>query len=122
MKMIDEIWKFEVTIVSKKGIIRQESSFEKTRLKVLDRKDGFFVVNDDRFSTLTEDKKCRVYPSLDNASIHFYLNDRCFGTQASYTLFTRVGKRKETIQKEIQSAVNEKYGGIMSLDFSILTR
>jgi hypothetical protein len=114
-------YRVEVTDPNNSGIIGAKKSFDAMELNVLGENERCLVV-DDAFFTTIKKKKCDWDTCLDKPSISLHANDTCWGTRVSYTLFTEKTKRAATIKKEIEAAIEKKYGFFArGFDLSFIT-
>jgi hypothetical protein len=116
--------RYRVEIVSKQGIIKQESFFKKQKESILAENDRLLVLDNEHFDRVSKrigDKTEKLlFSVIDSPSVHFYTNDTCFGTKVCYTCYSFKAKKPSTIKKEIKGAVEEKFGSFFDLDLSII--
>jgi hypothetical protein len=99
----------EVTDPSNSGIIGAKKSFEAMKLNVIGENERCLVVDNAWFTTIKK-KKCDWDICLDKPGIGLHANDTVWGTRVTYSLYTKKTKRASTIKKEIEAAIEKKYG------------
>lgn len=102
-------YRVEVTDPLNTGIIGGDKKFEKQKFDVIGENDKYIAINDHRFTSLRKENS-EWDTCLDKPSISLYANDKCWGTRVSYSLYTEKSKRASTIKKEIEAAIEKKYG------------
>jgi len=111
----------EVTDPSNPGIIGAKKEFERQEFNVIGENAKYIVVDNYAFTSLRKEKS-DWDACLDKPSISLHANDSCWGTRVSYTLFTQKTKRASTIKKEIEAAIEKKYGFFArGFDLSFIT-
>jgi hypothetical protein len=108
MKKINH-YRVEVTDPRNSGIIGPEKKFEAMELNVIGENEHCLAVDNAWFTTIKK-KKCDWDTCLDQPSISLHANDSCWGTRVTYSLYTEKTKRASTIKKEIEAAIEKKYG------------
>ena len=120
MKTIN-CYRVEVTDPMNGGIIGREKKFEVTPFNVIGENEQRLVIDNMRFTSIRKGKS-DYDTCLDKPSISLYANDSCWGTRVTYTLFTEKTKRASTIKKEIEEAIQKKYGFFAKgFDLSFIT-
>jgi hypothetical protein len=108
MKKINH-YKVEVTDPANPGIIGRDKKFEVTAYDVIGENDKYIAINDYRFTSLRKEKS-DWDACLDKPSISLHANETVWGTRVTYSLYTEKTKRASTIKKEIEAAIEKKYG------------
>lgn len=108
MKTIN-YYRVEVTDPMNPGILGGERKFQTTSFNVIGENESRLVIDNEFFTTIRKEK-ADYDTCLDKPSISLHANDSCWGTRVSYTLFTEKTKRASTIKKEIEAAIEKKYG------------
>lgn len=120
MKQIKH-YRVEVTDPANHGLIGGDKKFEVTTFNVIGENDKYVAIDDYRFTSIKKEKS-DWDAALDKPSISLYANDRCWGTRVSYSLYTEKNKRASTIKKEIEAAIEKKYGFFArGFDLSFIT-
>ena len=120
MKFIN---KTQVTIVFKQGIVTRKTEARRDSIKIIGENENFICLDDDFFTAVAKGKAYSVTHSrIEKPSIHFYVNDSCFGTRIRYTLYTEKKTRKQTIKNQIKAAIDEKFGCLFNADLSIIDK
>lgn len=120
MKKINH-YRVEVTDPANPGIIGRDKKFEVTAFDVIGENDKYVAINDYRFTSIRKEKS-DWDACLDKPSISLYANDTCWGTRVTYSLYTEKTKRSSTIKKEIEAAIEKKYGFFArGFDLSFIT-
>ncbi len=120
MKKINH-YRVDVTDPSNPGIIGREQRFEVTAFDVIGENDKYIAIDNYAFTSIRKEK-CDWDACLDKPSIHLYANDTCWGTRVTYSLYTEKTKRAATIKKEIEAAIEKKYGFFArGFDLSFIT-
>lgn len=120
MKKINH-YRVEVTDPSNPGIIGREKKFEVMVFDVIGENNNYIAISDHRFTSIRK-KNSEWDTRLNKPSISLYANDNCFGTRVSYSLYTEKSKRASTIKKEIEAAIEKKYGFFArGFDLSFIT-
>jgi hypothetical protein len=108
MKKINH-YQVEVTDPADTGIIGSAKKFEVKAFNVIAENDSYIAIDDPYFTSISKDKS--FWDShIDKPSISLYAKDTCWGTRVRYSLYTAKTKRADTIKKEIEAAINQKYG------------
>jgi hypothetical protein len=102
-------YRVDVTDPANPGILGQSRKFEVEKFDVLGENGRYIVINNDTFTSIRKEKY-DYDTCLDKPSISLFANDSCWGTRVTYTLFTMKTKRASTIKKEIEVAIEKKYG------------
>lgn len=109
---------YVVEISDGKGILDAKNEFRVDQHHVIAENDEYLVVDDRRFTTLkkgdSDYEACMDKPSISTAA-----NDSCWGNRIWYSLYTERTVKAATIRKEIEKAVQKKYGffiGSLNLD------
>jgi hypothetical protein len=108
MKKIN-YYRVEVTDPLNGGILGGEKKFEMQEFKVIGENDKYIAIDNYAFTSIRKEK-CDWDTCLDKPSIHLSANDSVYGTRVAYTLYTQKTKRASTIKKEIEAAIEKKYG------------
>lgn len=120
MKKINH-YRVEVTDPANPGIIGRDKRFEVTAFDVIGENDKYIAINDHRFTSIRKEKS-DWDTVLDKPSISLHANDTCWGTRVMYSLYTEKSKRASTIKKEIEAAIEKKYGFFArGFDLSFIT-
>lgn len=120
MKKINH-YRVEVTDPANPGILGGDRKFEVTAFDVIGENDKYIAINDYRFTSIRKEK-CDWDACLDKPSICLNANDSVYGTRVAYTLYTEKTKRASTIKKEIEAAIEKKYGFFArGFDLSFIT-
>lgn len=111
----------EVTDPLNTGIVGGDKKFEKQEFDVIGENNNYIAINDHRFTSLRKEKS-EWDTCLDKPSISLHANDSCWGTRVLYSLYTEKSKRASTIKKEIEAAIEKKYGFFArGFDLSFIT-
>ncbi len=114
-------YRVEVTDPLNAGVFGSDKKFEVQEFNVIGENDKYIAIDDFRFKSIRK-AKYDWDTCLDKPSICLYANDSVYGTRASYTLYTTKTKRAATIKKEIEAAIEKKYGFFArGFDLSFLT-
>jgi hypothetical protein len=108
MKTINR-YRVEVTDPVNGGIIGAEKKFERVEFKVIGENGQRLVIDDPHFTSISKTKS-DWDTCLEKPAISLHANDRSWGTRVSYLLYTEKTKRASTIRKEIEAAIEKKYG------------
>ena len=108
MKKINH-YQVEVADPANPGIMGRDKKFEVTAYDVIGENDEYVAINDYGFTSIRK-KKCDWGVCLDKPSISLRANDNVWGTRATYSLYTEKIKLASTIKKEIEAAIEKKYG------------
>lgn len=120
MKKINH-YQVEVTDPASPGIIGRDKKFEVTAFNVIGENDKYIAIDDYRFTSIRKEKS-DWDTCLDKPSISLFANDSCWGTRVRYSLYTEKTKRASTIKKEIEAAIEKKYGFFArGFDLSFIT-
>ena len=120
MKKINH-YKVEVTDPANPGIIWRDKKIEVTAYDVIGENDKYIAINDYRFTSLRKEKS-DWDACLDKPSISLHANETVWGTRVMYSLYTEKTKRASTIKKEIEAAIEKKYGFFArGFDLSFIT-
>ncbi len=102
---------YTLTITDRRGIIKDDRPLTCTPLPILAENDEYLVLDNRRYDTIA--KKYReycAYAMLDRPTIGLYTNDSVWGNRVDYSLYTSKTKRPATIRKEIEAAIQKKFG------------
>jgi hypothetical protein len=120
MKKINH-YQVDVTDPLNPGIIGREQRFEVAAFDVIGENDKYIAINDYRFTSLRK-AKSDWDACLDKPSISLHANNTVWGTRVTYSLYTEKTKRASTIKKEIEAAIQKKYGFFArGFDLSFIT-
>lgn len=120
MKKIN-YYRVEVTDPLHSGILGREKKFEAEQFNVIGENEKYIAIDDFRFSSIRK-QKADWDTCIDQPSISLYANDNVWGTRITYTLYTQKTKRAATIKKEIEAAIEKKYGFFArGFDLSFIT-
>lgn len=114
-------YRVEVTDPLNAGVFGSDKKFEVQEFNVIGENDKYIAIDDYRFTSIRKEK-CDWDTCLDKPSISLHANDSVYGTRVSYTLYTMKTKRAATIKKEIEAAIEKKYGFFArGFDLSFIT-
>lgn len=114
-------YRVEVTDPMNGGVFGNEKKFEAVQFNVIGENERYIAIDNYNFTAIRKEK-CDWDTCLDKPSICLYANDNVYGTRVSYTLFTEKVKRAATIKKEIEAAIQKKYGFFSrGFDLSFIT-
>jgi hypothetical protein len=120
MKKINH-YQVEVADPANTGIMGRDKKFEVKAFDVIGENDKYIAINDYGFTSIRKEK-CDWDVCLDKPSISLRANDNVWGTRATYSLYTEKIKLASTIKKEIEAAIEKKYGFFArGLDLSFIT-
>jgi hypothetical protein len=120
MKKINH-YQVEVADPANPGIIGRAKKFEVKAFDVIGENDKYIAINDYGFTSIRKEK-CDWDACLDKPSISLHANNTVWGTRVAYSLYTEKTKRASTIKKEIEAAIEKKYGFFArGLDLSFIT-
>lgn len=105
------------------GIIRGDNKFIVKERNVIGENDINIVVDDLYFTTVKKvrDKYDDYSTCIGIASIHIHNNDRTWGNNIRYTLYTYNHKPAKKIKAEIEREIKKKFGFFLGkLDLSII--
>lgn len=108
-----------VEIADGKGIISGKKEFKRETFNVIGENDGYLVIDNYSFTTIAK-KKSYVDPELNKPAITSCTNDSVWGSRITYRLYTDRTKRADTIKREIEAHIKDKFGffmGDFGLDF-----
>lgn len=111
---------YVVEISDGSGVVNAKNEFRIDQRQVIAENEEYLVIDDLRFTTLkkgnSDYESCMDKPSISTAA-----NDSCWGNRIWYSLYTDRKVNAETIRKEIDKAVKNKYGFFMgSLNLDIV--
>lgn len=119
-----EIWKTTVNIYKEKKFSFEEDKFEQKQVEVLAENDEYVCLNDRHFTTLRKAGDTVAYSVVGKESIRIEDGSGYFGRAMTkgifYTLYSYSKKRPSTIRKEIEEALEKKYGWMVDADLSII--
>jgi hypothetical protein len=99
----------------------RDKKFEVKAFDVIGENDKYIAINDYGFTSIRKEK-CDWGVYLDKPSISLHANDNVWGTRVTYSLYTEKTKRASTIKKEIEAAIEKKYGFFArGFDLSFIT-
>lgn len=114
-------YRVEVTDPANPGVIGAKKEFEVQEFNVIGENAKYIVIDDYCFTSLRKEKY-DYDTCLDKPSISLNANDSCWGTRVTYSLYTEKTKRSATIKKEIEAAIEKKYGFFArGFDLSFIT-
>ena len=108
MKTINR-YRVEVNDPVNGGIIGAEKKFERVEFKVIGENERRLVIDDPFFTSISK-VKSGWDTCLEKPAISLHANDTYGGTRVTYSLYTEKTKRASTIRKEIEAAIEKKYG------------
>jgi len=112
---------YEVVIVQKEGLMHKEHGFTIEDIEVVHENDYLWCLNTMHYATVAKGSKYEsTSHQIDKPSISFNINDKVWGSNIIYNLYTFKSKRPLTIQKEIAKAAEERYGFLANLDLSFI--
>ena len=88
---------------------KPETTFEVVELNILGENSQNIVVDDLSFTTISKTKNDYA-TCLDKKHIGITANDHFWGNRISYSLYSVERKSASKIKKEIQSAIDAKFG------------
>ncbi len=112
---------YTVEIIVKVGIIRGKvgSTYNVEDVDILGENEKRYCINNLQFTSI-EKIKSKYSLSIGMPVIYSNVNDSCFGTRISYSLYTLNKKRKSTIKREIAKYIEDKYSAFMDINLSFL--
>ena len=120
MKKINH-YRVDVADPANSGILGAEKKFERMGFNVIGENDKYLAIDDVRFTTIRKERS-DWDTCLDKPSISLHANDGVWGTRVTYSLYTEKTKRAYTIKKEIEAAIQKKYGFFArGFDLSFIT-
>jgi len=106
--------------ISSGGILSPENEFEIKEIEIIGENKDNLAINDHSFTTIRKEY-CKYSICLDKASICLTTNDSCWGNRISYTLYSFSKKKPQTIKREIEAKIKEKFGFFLNgVDLSII--
>ena len=108
MKTINH-YRVEVVDPDYAGLMGRDNTFKCSTHNVLGENDRRLVIDNFYFTSISKEKN-GWDTCLDKPAISLYANDTCYGTRVTYSLYTEKAKRASTIRKEIEAAIEKKYG------------
>jgi hypothetical protein len=114
-------YRVEVTDPLNCGILGGDKKFEMQGFNVIGENDKYIAIDNHAFTSIRKEK-CDWDACLDKPSICLHANDSVYGTRVTYTLYTEKTKRAATIKREIEAAIEKKYGFFArGFDLSFIT-
>jgi hypothetical protein len=114
-------YRVDVTSPTDGGIMGADKKFDRQTFSVIGENNEYLAIDDHRFTSIRK-KHCDWDTCLDKPSIGLHANDSVWGTRVTYSLYTEKTKRAGTIKKEIEAAIQKKYGFFArGFDLSFIT-
>jgi hypothetical protein len=111
----------EVADPSSPGVFGSDKKFEAREFNVIGENERYIAIDDYAFTSIRKEK-CDWDVCLEKPSIRLNANDSVYGTRVTYRLYTERTKRAATIKKEIEAAIEKKYGFFArGFDLSFIT-
>ena len=102
-------YRVEVTDPANPGILGKERSFKAEMLSVVAENAKYLVLDNDHFTRVRKEKY-DYDTCLNKPEISLHANDSVWGNRVTYTLYATKDKRRSTIRREIEAAIERKYG------------
>ena len=101
--------------------MHKESFFKIDEIDIVAENEWLWCLGTMHFATIAKGSQYGTTSrKIDKPSISFQMNDKVWGSNIEYNLYTFKTKRPSTIRKEIKKAVDEKFGFFMELDLSFI--
>ena len=122
---MNKLYKTTVDIYSHRKYSSDVDKFEVKEVEVLGENEDYLVLNDHFFTKLQKSKKgYAIHSVLGKESINIRdgsgLCGDVLGRGVFYVLYSYSKKRPGTIKKEIEKAIQDKYGWMTSIDLSVI--
>lgn len=116
-----EVTHYRVKMVFQAGRIEEKgNTFTENTYSIVAENNEYVCLNDYCFTSIKKKGNRDTETILGKKLIYSHINDRFWGTQITYTLYTDKKKRKSTIKREIKNYIDEKFSFLDNIDMSFL--
>jgi hypothetical protein len=120
-KLKMKIKHYKVEIADGSGVLRDvKNVFKCDEYNVIAENEHRLVIDDAMFTSMFK-VNAKYSTCIESVEIGLMSNDSFWGNRITYSLFTIKTKQAKTIRKEIEAAIQKKYGFFMrGIDLSII--
>jgi len=96
------------------------NTFTENAYNTVAENDEYICLDDYCFTSIKKKSGHSGDSALNKKIIYSHINDRFWGTQITYNLYTDKKKRKSTISREIKSYIDKEFSFLDNIDMSFL--
>lgn len=116
-----EITHYRVKMVFNGGKIETVgNTFTEETYKIVAENDEYVCLDDYCFTSIKKKSGHSIDSALNKKTIYSHINDRFWGTQITYTLYTDKKKRRSTIKRELKNYIDKEFSFLNNIDMSFL--